>query len=149
MADSQTKTASCTFLAIDRGSKLILSYYVGKRNAESTDVFIADLRKRVKGRAQITTDGLQTYVAAMIDSFYGEVDFAQQIKTYHNYPAISPQDHRRYSSHGVKMVKTLVHIGFPDRSRISTSHVERTNLTVRLFNRRFTRLPLYALRQIL
>lgn len=131
-----------TFLAVDRASKLILPHYVGKRDGHSTDAFINDLRKRIKGRTQITTDGLQAYVAAMIESFYGNVDFAQQIKTYHNYPTITPQDHRRYSSHGVKMVKTLVHIGNPNRESISTSHVERTNLTVRLFNRRFTRLTL-------
>ena len=130
-----------TFLAIDRRSKLILSHYVGKRNSLSTDLFIADLRKRVKGRAQVTTDGLQTYVAAMYDSFGGNVDFAQQSKTYFNYPINSP-DHRRYSSYGVQSVKTLIHIGNPDPNRISTSHVERTNLSVRLFNRRFTRLTL-------
>jgi len=120
---------------------LILSHYVGKRTGPSTDIFIADLRKRIKGRAQVTTDGLQTYVASMYDSFGGNVDFAQQSKTYFNYPINSP-DHRRYSSYGVRSVKTLVHIGCPDPARISTSHVERTNLSVRLFNRRFTRLTL-------
>ena len=134
-----------TFLAVDRKSKLVMSYSIGKRDKENAEIFMADLRKRIKGRAQVTTDGFLGYFPAVYNTFGSNVDFAQQVKTYANIGGHSNPlaDERRYSvPKGVLTVKTSVHIGKPDRSLISTSHVERMNLSVRLFNRRFTRLTL-------
>jgi hypothetical protein len=80
---------------------------------------------------------------AVFSSFGANVDFAQQSKTYNDRDFGAYRDERRYSvAKGCKTVKTSIHIGKPDRGLISTSHVERTNLSVRLFNRRFTRLTL-------
>lgn len=132
------------FLAIDRQSKLILNYHVGKRSAEGADIFIADLRKRIQPGSQVTTDGFHAYVGAVYDAFGPNIQFAQQIKTYADYGTQrTPKGgHRRYSPEGVTSVRTRIHIGSPVREKISTSHVERTNLSMRLFNRRFTRLTL-------
>jgi IS1 family transposase len=131
-----------TFLAIDRASKLVISHLVGKRDLEHAHLFMADLSKRFAGRAQLTTDGFRGYLPAVYDAFEANVDYAQQEKKYAGYGLPPAEQERRYSPEGCVGVKTLVHIGFPITERISTSHVERMNLSVRLFNRRFTRLTL-------
>ena len=131
-----------TYLAVDRKSKMILSHFISKlRSRENATIFMADLRSRIKGRCQLTTDGLYGYLGAVNDTFGANVDFAQQAKTYNDRDFGAFRDERRYSvGRGCATVKTHVHIGNPDRSLISTSHVERMNLSVRLFQRRFTRL---------
>lgn len=135
-----------TWLAIDRKSKLILSHLVAKRDREPCDAFMMDLRKRVKGRFQLTTDGYTGYLTAVLNAFWENVDFAQQMKQFGNRNEgrkwERPGDHRRYSPDRCTAVHTDVRIGCPNPGLISTSHVERLNLNVRLFNRRFTRLTL-------
>jgi IS1 family transposase len=132
-----------TFLGIDRASKLILSYTIGKRDYPTTLSFIQDLKERVNGRFQLTTDQFQAYVRAVYYTFYGEIDFAQQQKLFGpSHEGSSNMTARRYSPPECIGVRTKVHIGDPQWNRISTSHVERTNLSVRLFTRRFTRLTL-------
>src|SRR5665213_3288746 len=71
-----------TFLALDRKSKLILSHLIGKRDRPCADAFMADLRKRIKGRTQLTTDGFGGYLPAVYNAFEANVDFAQQTKSY-------------------------------------------------------------------
>src|SRR5688572_8984534 len=120
-----------TYLGIDRKSKLILSYCIGKRNYPNTLAFIRDLKTRVAGRFQLTSDQWQGYVRAIYYTFFGEIDFAQQQKDFApGYTGSSNFTARRYSPGMCTGIHTLVHVGQPKRELISTSHVERTNLSV-------------------
>lgn len=129
------------FLAMDAQSKLIISYIVGKRDIWNTQKLVDDLKGRVQSQFQITTDGFQPYRDCVRRTLRDQTDFAQLIKFYAN-PKDAEHGERRYSATQCIGTRAIVRHGKPDRSRISTSYIERANLTVRLFNRRFTRLTL-------
>lgn len=130
-----------TFIALDATAKIIPSYLVGKRTTEATQAFIRDLRARVVGAPQVTTDGFKPYVEAIELAFGTRVQYAQILKTYRADEAGgASRDDVRYSrGRVVRSVKRRV-TGTPDEENISTSKIERQNLTVRMQQRRFTRL---------
>lgn len=127
------------FVALDAETKLIPAYTVGKRTAASTFSFIDNLAKRVATkRPQITTDGFRFYVNAIEDCFGAEVNFAQLIKLYGDYGQHDSAG--KYSPSPIIEVISRIKQGTPDERHISTSFVERQNLTMRMHMRRFTRL---------
>jgi len=127
-----------TFVAIDRETKLVITYAVGKRTANTTRHFMADLADRLTVRPQISTDSFGAYQHATRNAFDGNVDHGQIVKVF----AKGTSEERRYSPPEViKTIKTTI-TGQPRESRICTSHVERSNLNMRMFMRRLTRLCL-------
>jgi len=125
-----------TWIAIDADTKLVPSWLVGERNMRDCYTFIEDLRERVNGRIQLSTDGHATYRGVVGLIFNGEIDWAQLHKHY----ATTSLPEGRYSPPVCTGTTTKIRLGDPDMSRVSTSYVERQNLTMRMGMRRFTRL---------
>lgn len=128
-----------TWTALDADTKLMVSWFVGDRDADAACSFMYDVRDRLANRVQLTTDGHKAYLTAVERAFEYDIDYAMLVKLYGNSEG-NTDNEKRYSPAVCTGSKKTRVMGDPNKKFISTSYVERSNLTIRMGNRRFTRL---------
>jgi IS1 family transposase len=129
-----------TWTAIDADTKLIPSWLIANRSPVAAKMFMEDLASRLKNRVQLTTDGHRAYLTAVEEAFAGDIDYAMLVKIYGNENDTTDKAARKYSPAECTEAKKVKICGNPDERGISTSFAERSNLTMRMNMRRFTRL---------